>query len=126
MLNHIDIMGRCTKDPELRTTVSGLSVATVTIACDRDFPDKSGNRDTDFVNVVAWRGTGEFLSKYFSKGSQIVVSGRLQSRDWTDKNGSKRTEWEVLADNIYFCGDKKGSAPAKFVELDESDGELPL
>lgn len=107
MLNHIVIMGRLCADPELRHTQSGVPVATARIAVDRDFKDKStGERATDFVNIVAWRGTGEFLSKFFAKGRMVVVDGRLQMRDWTDKEGVKRTAAEVVADSVYF-GDSK-------------------
>lgn len=108
MLNHIVIMGRLTRDPELRRTGSGLAVASFSVAVDRDFPNKStGERETDFINCVAWRQTGEFVSKYFEKGSMIVVSGRLQMRSWTDDNGNKRTVAEVVADNVYFGESKK-------------------
>lgn len=107
MLNHIVLMGRLTRDPELRHTGSGVPVASLTIAVDRDFADKqSGQKETDFVDIVAWRNTAEFVSKYFTKGRMAVVSGRLQMRKWTDKDGNKRTSAEVLAENIYF-GDSK-------------------
>ncbi len=107
MLNHIVIMGRLTRDPELRTTQSGVNVASFTVACDRDFQGRDGNdRQTDFIDCVAWRQTGEFVSKYFSKGRMIVVSGRLQSRKWQDRDGNNRTNWEIQADNVYF-GDSK-------------------
>ena len=107
MLNKIFIMGRLTRDPELRHTQTGTAVATFSLAVDRDFKDKStGERSTDFINVVAWRQTGEFVSRYFTKGRMAVVEGRLQMRDWTDKDGNKRTTAEVVADNVYF-GDSK-------------------
>ena len=107
MLNRITIMGRLTKDPELRKTQSGLSVTSFTLAVDRDFKDKNtGERATDWIDVVAWRQTGEFVSRYFTKGRMAVVEGRLQMRDWTDKDGNKRTSAEVVADNVYF-GDSK-------------------
>ena len=103
MLNHITIMGRLTRDVELRSTQSGVSVASFTVAVDRDFGARdSGERQTDFIDCVAWRQTGEFVSKYFRKGSMIVVSGRLQSRKWQDRDGNNRTSWEVNADNVYF------------------------
>ena len=109
MLNHIVIMGRLTRDPELRRTGSGIAVASFSVAVDRDIPNKeSGERETDFIDCVAWRGTGEFVSKYFQKGSMIVVSGRLQIRSWNDKDGNKRRSAEVVADNVYF-GDSKRS-----------------
>ena len=153
MLNHITIMGRLTRDPELRTTQAGVSVTSFTVAVDRDFGGRDGGeRQTDFIDCVAWRSTGEFVSKYFHKGSMIVVSGRLQSRKWQDRDGNNRTSWEINADNVYFGesrrdGDSsrdsysnntysssydsgRSSAPAPasnaFVELDDGDGELPF
>lgn len=110
MLNHIVIMGRLTRDPELRRTGSGIAVASFSVAVDRDFGGRDGGeRETDFIDCVAWRQTGEFVSKYFTKGSMIVVSGRLQIRSWTDKDGNKRRTAEVVADNVYF-GDSKRSS----------------
>ncbi len=107
MLNHITIMGRLTRDPELRRTGSGIAVASFTLAVDRDYsPKDGGERETDFIDCVAWRQTGEFVSKYFAKGRMAVVSGRLQIRGWTDKEGNKRRSAEVVADNVYF-GDSK-------------------
>ena len=107
MLNKIFIMGRLTRDPELRRTQTGTPVASFTLAVDRDFKDKStGERSTDFIDVVAWRQTGEFVSRYFTKGRMAVVEGRLQIRDWTDKDGNKRRTAEVVADQVYF-GDSK-------------------
>ena len=109
MLNHITIMGRLTRDPELRRTGSGIAVASFTVAVDRDFGGRDGGeKETDFIDCVAWRQTGEFVSKYFTKGRMIVVSGRLQIRSWTDKDGNKRRTAEVVADNCYF-GDSKQS-----------------
>ena len=152
MLNHITIMGRLVRDPELRRTQSGIPVASFTIACDRDFATKeSGEKECDFIDVVAWRNTGEFVSKYFYKGRMAVVSGRLQMRKWTDNNGQKRVSAEVVADNVYF-GDSKpqgggnssgtagsfaGSAPAAagdpvpvyagdFAEITDNDEGLPF
>lgn len=111
MLNHIVLMGRLTRDPELRHTGSGIAVASFSVAVDRDFPDKAtGQRETDFIDCVAWRHTGEFVSRNFKKGSQIVVSGRLQIRKWTDKDGNKRSSAEVVADNCYFGGSKNDTA----------------
>ena len=108
MLNHITIMGRLTRDPELRRTGSGIAVASFTVAVDRDFGGRDGGeRETDFIDCVAWRQTGEFVSKYFTKGSMIVVSGRLQIRGWTDKDGNKRRTAEVVADNVYFGESKR-------------------
>ena len=107
MLNHITVMGRLTRDPELRHTQSGTPVCSFSIACDRDFKSDNGERKTDFIDCVAWRGTAEFVSKYFSKGRMAVVDGRLQMRDWTDKEGNKRRSAEILAAQVYF-GDSKG------------------
>ena len=153
MLNHIVIMGRLTRDPELRCTGSGVAVASFTLAVDRDFaPKDGGERETDFIDCVAWRQTGEFVSKYFTKGRMAVVEGRLQIRDWTDKDGGKRRSAEVVADNVYFGDSKRdggdnsgynpGYAPAPashsaapsnfsasgsdFAEIGEDDGELPF
>ena len=110
MLNHITIMGRLTRDPELRRTGSGIAVASFTVAVDRDFGGRDGGeKETDFIDCVAWRHTGEFVSKYFTKGSMIVVSGRLQIRGWTDKDGNKRRTAEVVADNVYFGESKRSS-----------------
>lgn len=134
MLNHIVIMGRLAKDPELRRTQSGTAVTSFRLAVDRDFKDKqTGERATDWITCVAWRGTAEFVEKYFSKGSLAVVSGRLQMRDWTDKDGNRRISAEVQVDSIYFGGVKQneGGGDAgdaqepEFEELDE-DGELPF
>ncbi|MGM9550398.1 MAG: single-stranded DNA-binding protein [Faecousia sp.] len=110
MLNHIVIMGRLTRDPELRRTGSGIAVASFTVAVDRDFGGRDGGeKETDFIDCVAWRQTGEFVSKYFTKGSMIVVSGRLQIRNWTDKEGNKRRSAEVVADNVYFGESKRSN-----------------
>ena len=144
MLNHIVIMGRLTRDPDLRYTQSQLPVVSFTLAVDRDFSGKDGGeKQTDFIDCVAWRSTAEFVSKYFTKGSMAAVSGRLQLRDWTDREGGKRRSAEVIVDNIYFGGNKKDnsaasqnapqqshSAPAyeqsRFVEMDDGDEELPF
>ena len=133
MLNKIVLMGRLTRDPDLRRTQSGTAVASFTLAVDRDYKPQDGERETDFIDIVAWRGTGEFVSKYFTKGRMAVVEGRLQVRDWTDKDGNKRRSTEVVADNVYF-GDSKRSesgTPAEpsgeLQELpDEEKGELPF
>ncbi len=110
MLNHITIMGRLTRDPELRRTGSGIAIASFTLAVDRDYSPKEGTeRETDFIDCVAWRQTGEFVSKYFTKGRMAVVSGRLQIRSWTDKDGNKRRTAEVVADNVYFGDSKRDS-----------------
>lgn len=137
MLNKIVLMGRLTRDPELRRTNSGTAVASFTIAVDRDFKGQGGEKETDFIDIVAWRNTAEFVSKYFSKGRMAVVEGRLQIRDWTDKEGNKRRSAEVVADNVYFGDSKKdGDATgasytgtdtsSEFKEIDEDDGELPF
>ncbi|MEA4932943.1 MAG: single-stranded DNA-binding protein [Lawsonibacter sp.] len=108
MLNKIFIMGRLTRDPELRRTSTGTPVTSFSLAVDRDFKDKStGERTTDFIDVVAWRQTGEFVSRYFTKGRMAVVEGRLQIRDWTDKDGNKRRAAEVVADQVYFGESKR-------------------
>lgn len=136
MLNKVVIMGRFTKDPELRRTGSGTAVTSFSLACDRDFKSQSGDKETDFIEVVAWKNAAEFVSKYFSKGRMAVVEGRLQIRDWVDKDGGKRRSAEIVADNVYF-GDSKldsdsaYSAPAHggqtdFAEIGAEDGELPF
>lgn len=106
MLNHIVLMGRLTRDPELRRTGSGIPVASFSIACERDYKPESGERETDFIDIVAWRNTAEFVSKYFTKGRMAVVSGRLQIRGWTDNQGNKRRSAEIVADSVYF-GDSR-------------------
>lgn len=141
MLNHITIMGRLTRDPELRRTGSGVAVASFAIACDRDIANKeSGERETDFFDCVAWKGTGEFVAKHFQKGSMAVVDGRLQVRAWTDKDGNKRRTAEIVANNIYFGDSKKEESahsdqytgfvknqPANdFQVLDGPDEQLPF
>ncbi len=140
MLNKVFIMGRLTCDPELRRTQSGTSVASFALAVDRDFKDKAtGERSTDFIDVVAWRQTAEFVSRYFTKGRMAVVEGRLQIRDWTDKEGGKRRSAEVIADQVYFGDSKRDSdgggyssgyaVPSggdQFAELSDDDGELPF
>lgn len=137
MLNHIVVMGRLVRDPELRRTQAGKAVASFRVACDRDYAPQGGEREADFIDIVAWGNTGEFVSKYFSKGRMAVISGRLQMRNWTDKDGNKRISAEVVADSVYF-GDSKpsggGSASGKptmanaddFPELTDDDGELPF
>lgn len=107
MLNHITIMGRMTRDPELRRTGSGVAVASFTLAVDRDFAKDGAEKETDFIDCVAWKNTAEFVSKYFGKGRMAVVSGRLQIRKWQDKDGNKRQTAEIVADNVYFGDSKK-------------------
>ena len=110
MLNHIVIMGRLTRDPELRKTPNGTSVASFTLAVDRDFKNADGTKETDFVDCVVWRQTAEFVSKYFAKGRMAVVEGRLQMREWQDKDGHKRRNAEVIADNVYFGDSRSDNA----------------
>ena len=112
MLNHIVLMGRLTRDPELRRTGSGVAVASFTLAVDRDFAAQGAEKETDFIDVVAWRSTAEFVAKYFTKGRMAVVTGRLQIRNWTDKEGNKRRSAEVVADNVYFGESKRGNEGA--------------
>ena len=155
MLNHIVLMGRLTRDPELRRTQTGTAVASFTLAVERDYSAQGNDRQTDFIDIVAWRNTAEFVSKYFVKGQMAVVSGRLQIRDWTDREGGKRRSAEVVADNVYFGESKRDrSGPSggnysqtqsggyaggnytaeytspvsgsDFTELDEDDGDLPF
>lgn len=152
MLNKIEIMGRLTRDPELRHTQSGTAVASFTVAVDRDFKDKAtGERKTDFIDFVAWRSTGEFVAKYFGKGRMAVVEGRLQLRDWTDKEGNKRRSAEILVSSVYFGdskpkdgsgsgsetkdgkgddfqlpGDFGGGSDSGFADLMDDDGDLPF
>ena len=116
MLNHIVLMGRLTRDPELRRTGSGIPVTTFTLAVDRDFGGnrETGERETDFIDIVTWRNTAEFVSKYFAKGRMAVVSGRLQIRNWNDKDGNKRRSAEVVADNVYFGDSKRDGADRGF------------
>lgn len=125
MLNHIVIMGRLTRDPELRHTQSGIAVASFTVAVDRDYSSRdSGERQTDFINCVAWRSTGEFISKHFTKGSMIIVAGRLQVRSYADKDGNNRTAYEIVAENVYF-GESNRNAPG-FSEVTGYDEDLPF
>lgn len=130
MLNHIVIMGRLGKDPELRRTQSGVAVATFNVAVDRDFKDKAtGQRATDWITCVAWRSTAEFVEKYFAKGSQVLVAGRLQMREWTDKDGNKRISAEVQAENVYFAGAKTEGGQRELPEfevMDDDDTDLPF
>lgn len=139
MLNHVDIAGRLTKNVELRYTKTEVPVASFTIACDRDFKDDSGQYPVDFLDVVAFRQTAKFVDGYFSKGDAIIVSGRLQVRKWTDKEGNKRRTAEIIAENCYFGGSKSDSKPkpagkgidvpepsGRFSEIDGCDGDLPF
>lgn len=131
MLNKIFIMGRLTRDPELRRTQNGTAVAGFALAVDRDFKNADGTKETDFIEVVAWRSSAEFVSKYFTKGRMAIVEGRLQIRDWTDKDGNKRRNAEVVADNVYFGdskkeGDSSGGykAAGKAVDVEPGEGEF--
>ena len=134
MLNHIVLQGRLTRDPELRRTQSGTAVASFALAVDRDVKDQNGNRQTDFIDCVAWRGTAEHLSKFFHKGSMAIISGRLELRDWTDKEGNKRRSAEVVVGSVYFGESKKsadagsfsGAGTADFAELPDDDERLPF
>lgn len=147
MLNQIAIQGRLARDPELRRTNSGKAVTSFTLVCDRDFKNQqTGEKEVDFIECVAWGGTAEMVEKYFHKGQMAVATGRLQLRDWTDKNGQKRRTAEILVNNIYFCGSKESGtqassgagngystpayqapAPAaNFAELDGEDEQLPF
>jgi single-strand DNA-binding protein len=148
MLNRILLMGRLTRDPELRRTQSGVAVTSFSLAVDRDFKSQGGEKETDFIDIVAWRNTAEFAAKYFTKGRMAVVEGRLQLRDWQDRDGNKRRSAEVVADNIYFGDSKRDgdasygsgapaggysapmaspkAAPSEFAEIEEEDGDLPF
>ena len=148
MLNHIVLMGRLTRDPELRHTGNGTAVASFSLAVDRDYKGQSGEKETDFIDIVAWRSTADFVSKFFTKGRMAVVEGRLQLRDWKDKDGNNRRSAEVVAENVYFGDSKRdGAAPAGdyaapsmgggfsapvssgtggFSEIEDEDGDLPF
>ncbi len=104
MLNNIILQGRLTRSPEMKATASGISCATFTLACEQDYKNQNGERDTDFFDVVAWRNTADFVQRYFSKGQMAVVKGRLQTRQWTAEDGSKRKAVQIVAENVYFCG----------------------
>lgn len=122
MLNHIVLMGRLTKDPELRRTGSGVAVTSFTLAVDRDFKSQDGQKHTDFIDVTCWRNTAEFAAKYFAKGRMAAVSGSLQIRKWQDKDGNNRYSAEVVADNVYFADSKRDGDFAVI----ENDEELPF
>ena len=146
MLNKIFLQGRLTRDPELRHTQSGTAVASFTIAVDRDFKNQNGENEADFVNCVAWKGTAEFVSRFFTRGRMAVVEGRLQSRKYTDQDGNNRTSYEVVASSVYFGDSKRDSdpldkladdaapvsypatagSPGEFAELADDDGKLPF
>lgn len=140
MLNHITMMGRLTREPELRRTGNGIAAVSFTLAVDRDFKGQDGERQTDFIDCVAWRSTAEFVDKYFGRGQMAVVSGQLRIRSWTDKDGNKRRSAEVVADNVYFCGSKRredapandapalnmASPPRDFQLLEGEDEGLPF
>ena len=145
MLNHIDLMGRLVRDPEIRYTQNQTPVTTFTIACERDFSGRGEDKQTDFINCVAWRKTAEFVHQHFTKGSMIALSGRLQIRDWTDKDGNKRQSAEVIPDSVYFAesrkrdGESNYTAPAEngrqaatqpvsvqYEDLEDAGGDLPF
>lgn len=128
MLNKIFIMGRFTKDPEIKATQSGKMIALFTIASERDFKNSSGEKETDFINCVAYGSTAEFIKSYFYKGSMAVVVGRLQIRNYTDKDGNKRTAAEIVTDSVYFADSKKDSKPVnvEYTDAEVPDGELPF
>lgn len=122
MLNTIILMGRLTRDPELKTTRSGVSVTEFTIAVDRDFTRQGEEKQTDFFDVIAWRSTAEFVSRYMTKGQLIAVQGSMQSRKWQDKNGNNRISWEVQADNVYFAESKRDDYNNSHPEKELSSG----
>lgn len=133
MLNNVTIMGNLGNDPELKTTPNGVEVATVTLAVSRDFKGNDGNRETDWIPVCAWRGTASFLANNFKKGQQAIVCGRLQTRKYTAQDGQKRTAFEVIADNVYFCGKKEnpvtgqnGVVSSDFVDVEVGLDDLPF
>jgi len=135
MLNKIILMGRLTRDPELRRTQNGTAVTSFSLAVDRDFKSQSGEKETDFIDIVAWRGTAEFVSKYFTKGRMAVVEGRLQIRDWTDRDGGKRRSAEVVADIVRFGDTKRDDAPKsdipstldiEFEDMGYDESDLPF
>lgn len=137
MLNRIIIMGRMTRDPELRRTQSGNAVTSFSLAVERDIKNQNGEKETDFIDVVAWKNTAEFVSRYFSKGRMVVVEGRLQMRDWKDQNGNNRRTAEVVADSVYFGDSKREESYAERNEApavdssaqiteEQEDGELPF
>ena len=137
MLNHIVLMGRLTRDPELRRTNSGIAVASFSLAVERDYKGEDGQKETDFIDIVAWRNTAEFVSKYFTKGRMAVVSGALQIRTYTDKDGNKSRNAEVIANNVYFADSKPNSdnsanygvpsAPVEdYAVVEETDAQLPF
>lgn len=134
MLNNIVIMGRLTRDPDLRRTQSGVAVASFALACERDFAPQGADKETDFIDVCAWRYTAEFVEKYFSKGQMAVVTGRLQIRNWEDKEGNKRRSAEILADHVYFGeakrdkttqGEPQYDPQGGFSEIEDIDTTLP-
>lgn len=131
MLNHVVIMGRLTRDPELRYTNNEKPVASFTVAVERDYNPQGGSRETDFIDCTAWNSTAVFVDGHFQKGSMICVKGRLQSRNWTDREGKKRTSWELVADSVYFCEVKReqravDAGPNAFAGLTDVDGDLPF
>lgn len=126
MLNKIFLMGRLTRDPELRHTGSGTPVCNFSIACNRDYKNTDGERDVDYIDIVAWRQTAEFVSKYFTKGRMIVVEGRLQNKDWTDNSGAKRRSAEVVASSVYFGDSKPRDSETGDGCTEDENGEVPF
>lgn len=131
MLNNITLQGRLTRDPEMQATATGVSRATFTLACEQDYKNPNGERDTDFFDVVAWRNTGDFVQRYFSKGQMAVVKGRLQTSQWTAQDGSKRKAVQIVAENVYFCGANNASGqateqPAEQSAVVEESGFTPV
>ncbi len=130
MLNRVCLMGRLTRDPELRQTQNGVSVTTFTLAVDRNYQADKSNRQADFINIVAWRHTAEFAEKYFTKGQLVAVEGSIQTRSYQDKDGNSRTAFEVVADQVYFAEKKNTNAAqpdiSEFEEFDDADGDLPF
>lgn len=125
-MNKIIIKGRLTSDPELKKTPSDVSLCCITVAVDRDYTPKGAEKLTDFFNVEIWRGAAEFVSKYFMKGQEILISGRMQSEPYTDKNGNKRVYWKISADSVEFCGSKQSRAEPSENETPEDDSDLPF
>lgn len=126
MLNNITLQGRLTRSPEMKATASGISCATFTLACEQDYKNPNGERDTDFFDVVAWRGTADFVQRYFSKGQMAVVKGRLQTRQWTAEDGSKRKTVQIVAENVYFCGRENNSQAIEEPAAVEASEPVPV
>lgn len=126
MLNNIVLQGRLTRDPEMKATASGISCATFALACEQDYKNPNGERDTDFFDVVAWRGTADFVQRYFKQGQMAVVKGRLQTRQWTAEDGSKRKTVQIVAENVYFCGRENGGQATEQPAAVEEQAPVPV